>query len=447
MFKEALRLCSPEKFAFDCVEPRAQNTGFAVPRARFDVKLDLSRQSLWVFGAGKAAASMAKGVLDKLEPQVRGGAVLIPEGVDALGVEPLRVLRGTHPSPTQKSAQATQTLVSMLKACSPRDHVIFVLSGGASSLLVDPVDGVSIDQLGRLSQALLGAGIPIEQINTVRKHLSKVSGGQLLNQVPCEISVFVLSDVCGNDFSVIGSGPFAKDLSTREQARQILRRASEGMPDSLAVADALIETPKELSRAARARHVLVADHAALANVAGEVARNAGFKSVTVDSRPVTEDLEQLVRRYSQLIVDSNEPQERLLIFYGEPVVRLPARPGRGGRSQHLGLMLAQTLKGVPGWTFLAGCSDGVDGTSKFAGCVVDGDSYDRAKREGIDVDQALETFNSAEVHEKLGQALDIGPSGNNLLDLHLLHLVKGLEIRHPHEETDHERHPKRKRQD
>ncbi len=420
VFRTTLERCSPDWLVSNRLEPRDANRGFAIPTARFDVKL-AAPGHLWVFGAGKAALRMAQGALEKLGAQIRGGVIIIPDRVayngDNLG--PIEVLRGTHPFPSEKSVAATRKLLEVAARCAPDDHALFLLSGGASALLAQPNPGVTLEQKVVVSQALMDAGASITELNTVRKHLSQVKGGRLAAHFKCGLTVLVLSDVAGNSLATIGSGPFVADGSTCADAMRILEsRLSE--PDlgggASAISQGLRETPKTLRPI---RHVLLADGHEMARVAARVARELKLMNVSLNEAPVEAGALGLAADYAATVADRRGPL--LLVRFGEPVLRITrSAAGRGGRSQHLALALAEHLRGIPGWSFLAAGTDGIDGNSDAAGALVDGDTCKRAELAGVSVAQALARFDSYRALLAAGALLRTGPTGNNLQDLHLL---------------------------
>lgn len=432
LYLDTLTRVLPEKIVYNAVEPRADDMGFAVPAARFNVKLEPApRSRLWVFGAGKAAVSMARGLLAKLESQVFGGIIIAPAGVEA-GVDrigPIRVARGTHPDPSELSIKATDELLEAAGRCSPQDHVLFLLSGGASALLCKPAQGLQFYDKLYLAQALMSAGAPIEEINLVRKHLSQVKGGQLARAFKCEVTALVLSDVASNSFEVIGSGPLYADSSTVDQALAILRKHF-GEAGAFRFVKFMVETPKPGEGVKPVRHVLLASGKTLARVCGSIARQKDSSlEIVVQETPVTADVELVAKEYAGRVADYQArvrqgkaavtPQ--LYVGFGEPTVRTGGgRKGRGGRNQHLALLLASLLSEQPGWQFLSGASDGIDGNTPAAGAVVDGLTWGKALELGLNPAKSLENFDSSSVLGQLKATLNPGFTGNNLQDLHLL---------------------------
>jgi hydroxypyruvate reductase len=303
--------------------------------------------------------------------------VIAPEALEAPKLGAVVLVRGSHPKPNKKSLVATEALLEAAGRLSPRDHAIFVLSGGASALLEDPAPGVSLDQIAETADRMMSEARPIEEINAERKRLSAVKGGKLADRFACPVTVFVLSDVALEPFKNVGSGPLYK----------------EGGP----------------------RHVLVADRTTLAEAAARAADKSAPGPLTIEPGACDVEVTELARDYAARVRGGFKGT---LIRTGEPVVRARGAMGMGGRSQHLALLLARELAGVPGWKFLAAGSDGIDGASRAAGAVVDGETWARAER--LDGAGRLAAFDTAGLHEKLGTAIVTGQTGCNLQDLHVL---------------------------
>ncbi|MBI3543274.1 MAG: DUF4147 domain-containing protein [Deltaproteobacteria bacterium] len=269
----------------------------------------------------------------------------------------------------------------------------------------------------RVARELMAAGAPIAELNTVRKHLSKVKGGQLAAAFSCGVTALVLSDVVGDAFDVVGSGPLAPDPTTLDDAAAILERRLSPATSELARA-ALVETAKSTG----VRHVLVAGPALARDAAAEVARaRLVGVSVAVDPTPVEGEVSALAAAYAARLWGT-EARPGLTVAVGEPVVRTPAgaRTGIGGRSLQLALELARLGRAKGGWAFLAAGTDGRDGSSKAAGALVDGTSWERIGAAGLDGERSLAEFNAEPALEAAGCLVVTGPTGNNLQDLHLL---------------------------
>jgi glycerate-2-kinase len=379
----------------------------------------------FVCGAGKAVEAMALGAWRALAGRLRPGPLVgkDPGAAPSLSLpSPLAALHrpAGHPIPDARGARATDELVGFVAARAPGDRVILLLSGGASALLGGPVAPLSVEDLVGATRVLLASGLPIGAINVVRRHLGRALGGRLALATAASLEVLALSDVIGDDPATIGSGPAAPDPSTFADALAVARRVA--LPAEVvaylergARGDEP-ETPKPGDpRLARVTHRVLANPETLRSRAAEHARMRGFEP-RVEPALVEGDVGGLAHRYAARLT-TLAPGE-LLVAVGEPTVRLRGG-GRGGRAQQLALEMALALAGTGG-AFAALGSDGTDGPTDAAGAAVDGTTIDRARRAGHDPAAALAANDAYPLLRDAGALLVTGPTGTNLLDLHLL---------------------------
>jgi hydroxypyruvate reductase len=377
----------------------------------------IAAERVLLCGAGKASAALAAGVEDALGDRVIGGLVVVKAGNRGDVPRGVRSIEAAHPVPDATSAAAAAELVEVLRSCPAGAEIVFVLSGGASALLAAPVAGLPSDALAAAGRALVHGGAPIGEINLVRRRLHRAAGGRLALECAAPVHVLVMSDVLGNHLPSIGSGPFHGEPARREEALAIAR-ATPGFP-ALAIEclERGADPPRpDDPRLAHVRHQILADHEALADAAEEAARRHGL--FTVRLPPASDDVEAVAARYAALPTRAGGV---LYIGGGEPTVRVPAGAGRGGRAQHLALAMALHLEGRNA-AFLAGGSDGSDGDTPATGALVDGNTLEQARTRGLDLQAAHTHFNSHPALAALDALLVTGPTGTNLLDLHLLQL-------------------------
>ncbi|HZO12627.1 MAG TPA: DUF4147 domain-containing protein [Polyangiaceae bacterium] len=362
-------------------------------------------------GSGKAAVAMARGVIEALE--VRSG-VLCTKDEPGFAPQHVEIRRADHPLPDPRSAAAARAIER--KLMSAKHPVVAVISGGTSSLLATPGEGLAVPELRRAYEVLLNAGLRIEEINIVRKHITRWFGGRLARVSRQPIDVLVISDVLGDDITAIGSGPFAPDPSSFEQALGIARSVSEMPRQVLSLLERgargeIEETPKPGDACfERVRHHMVASHATLIDAAVEAA-SAEFR---VRRLPSSEDsVADVAERYAR---ERLEPGE-ILVSGGEPRVKLPPDPGRGGRNQQLALHMARVLfaRREPA-CFLAIGSDGSDGPTDAAGALVD----ERSWATMPDPEAALVRADAYPILDSAYALVRTGATGTNVLDLHLL---------------------------
>lgn len=376
-----------------------------------------------IVGAGKAALAMARGAAG-VAAHARG-LVIVPHG--AVGEPPpgIAVRHAAHPVPDEAGVAATRDLVARVTAAGPETVVLVLLSGGASALLVAPAEGVSLADKQAVTRALLDAGADIAELNAVRKHCSAVKGGGLARAAAGAAGCWTLalSDVVGDDPSVIASGPTVADPSTWADARAVLERRLEpaAVPSAIRSRIAagcegrLPDTAKpgapEVDRVCL--RVVGNNRTAVAAAAAEASRR-GYDAV-VCAVPISGDAAVAGRALAARL--SALPRDRpvALIAGGEPAVRV-VPGGQGGRAQHLALAAALALAGEP-VALLAAGTDGVDGPTTAAGACVDGSTSARARTAGLDPEAALAATDS---HRLLAASRDLlpgGPTGTNVADL------------------------------
>jgi hydroxypyruvate reductase len=311
----------------------------------------------------------------------------------------------------------------------PTERLVVLLSGDGSSAMAVPADGITLDDKRATTKAVARAGASIAELNTVRKHLSAIKGGQLGALTHAPTVVFTLSDVVGNDPGVIASGPFSADPTTYAQALALVTKLAPGAPERVTLhlqrgaSGALAETPKPGdSRLAHVDYRLLASPETVAEQARQVVEASRWQAGVL-SHNTESSVEELAARYGRIAREartSNAGPRRMLIGNGEPSIVVRGE-GRGGRATHLALLMAREIAGIPGVSFLAAGTDDRDGSSHASGAVVTSDTWLHAQRHGIDAAGALERCDSEGPLEAMG-SLVRGPGTSNLLDLHLLAL-------------------------
>jgi glycerate 2-kinase len=341
--------------------------------------LDATRYQ--VAALGKAAASMALGAGDVLGARLERTLILTKDGhVDAAaaalpGVE---IHESGHPVPDARSLSSGARLLEFIEQLPPAVRPIFLVSGGASSLVEALIPEADLETLQRLNRAGLTSGASIEALNAERRRISRIKGGRLVAPLAgrAALALFI-SDVPNDDPAVIGSG--------------VLGPAPQGPDDVERIVIASIDGA---IRAVRARAT-------------------GFK-VSVAAGRFTQEAERLAVRFAHELHLGREP---VRVWGGESVVRLPPHPGRGGRNQHLALAAARLIAGQDELLLLAAGTDGTDGVSDSAGALVDGETCARIALAGLDVDSCLRRADSGTALAAAGDLIDTGPTGTNVGDL------------------------------
>jgi hydroxypyruvate reductase len=360
-----------------------------------------------VIAIGKAARSMAQGAIEILEDQVVGGVVVSPDPPDGPGSSRLRCLQGGHPIPSVASLEAGRTV--MAEAAEAEGTMLVLISGGASALAEVPADGVTLADLAATYSVLLRAGLPIEDMNTVRRHLSALKNGGLLAATSAPTVTLLIADVVGTDFTTVGSGPTLPDASTPADALGIVAEA--GILGLLppAVLAALRTTPHPPPSPASHRWAIATDGTSAVRAAAEFLRTTGF-STEVDPNPLIGDAAEQGRR-----VALEAPPSLITVRHGETVVTVRG-DSPGGRNQHAALAAALALDGRVA-VFGALASDGRDGLTEAAGAIVDGGTCQRIRAAGLDPEEALAGCRS---HDALAASRDLvvtGPTGTNVADI------------------------------
>lgn len=360
---------------------------------------------------GKAAAAMASGAL-RARGQPERGILITKHGhmEEALEKESwLQYIESGHPVPDANSLEAGEALIRFLESAPPGARFLVLISGGASSLVEALSPGMDLERLSRLNRHLLAEGFPIDIMNAVRRSVSRLKGGRLARYLDGRPScALVISDVPGDNPSVIGSGPLTPSPESvpldrlGEQIRGLLEKVEKmPVPENASFRNIdlhIVATLADARRAARAH--------------GE---EQGFP-VREHEEFLDGDAAETGERLARLLREETTPAG-LHIWGGETTVHLPENPGRGGRNQHLALAAARVLDGHPGIRMLACGTDGTDGATPDAGGEVDGSTLARGRDLGLDADAALAAADSGSYLEATDSLVTTGPTGTNVMDL------------------------------
>jgi glycerate 2-kinase len=386
-----------------------------------------------VIAIGKASAPMWDALLPALDSALQHGqsveAVVVGSTRPKIEDSRVQFFPGSHPFPDRTSRDAADAILHTLTSCDDRSLVIFLISGGASAMIERALDhSVTIEDVTQFYRSLVQSGLPITQMNTLRKHFSQVKGGRLAvaSQGATQCTLLV-SDVPENALHIVGSGPSLPDPSTVEECRQII--AAD--PDALNISKSLLsffndpnleETPKaEHPAFQKAAWISLLSSDDLCQTAGETMAKRGFH-VVVDNRCDDWDYRNAATYLLDRLQDLRQQYPKVcLLSAGEVSVQIPPTHGIGGRNQQFALECArQLVEREMKATVLSGGSDGIDGNSPAAGGVCDETTMARAVMKGLDISFALEQFDSYSIFSALGDAIITGPTGNNVRDLRIL---------------------------
>lgn len=389
-------------------------------------------RKVYVFGSGKASAGMAESLLSILQERTAGG-VIVTNQVTENNLSPLTVVQGSHPVPDENSVRAAELLLQGMSELKQDDFFFYLLSGGSSALVEKPIQGISLDEMQETTNLLLTHGVPIQEINAVRKHLSMVKGGRLGQCTPASGVVLVVSDVIGDDLSVIGSGPLYFDPTTFGECRDILGRAA--IWDKLAPAVRLVieagekgdspETPK--IQADSIHHFLIGTNRIALEGAHRKAEECGLNSHILSSSLAGEarEVAKVLVSMARNVFNTEEPfqQPCCLLFGGETTVTIRGS-GKGGRNQEFVLAALAAMNPDDDILVLSGGTDGIDGNSTAAGALADLSLLHEAIGMGLSVNDFLADNNSNEFFRQTGGLLETGPTGTNVMDITLLLIDK-----------------------
>lgn len=373
-----------------------------------------------VLAIGKAAWRMAKAARESLKERISEGIVITKYGHSMENIDGFEIFEAGHPIPDDNGIKATETALDMVKDLREEDLLLFLVSGGGSSLFELPAQNVELRNLIDITDQLLKSGATISEINAVRKHLSKVKGGRFAEIVkPAEIFSLVLSDVLGDKLDAIASGPAYPDFTTSQDALRIIRKY--GIKLTSRVSSAMNnETPKSLENVETKiiGSVFIACEAAK-TAAEKLGYNSMILTATLDceAREAGAFLGGIVRE----IVSRDRPVKRpcAMILGGETVVQVKGN-GLGGRNQELALSAARGIEGLDNVVIASVATDGTDGPTDAAGGIVDGETLMRLGEKGIDGEEALDNNDSYHALEAAGDLLNTGPTGTNVNDLIIL---------------------------
>jgi hydroxypyruvate reductase len=378
-----------------------------------------------VVSIGKAGHSM----VEALTQQVGASSL---EGIVASPVEPsaqvrgFRYFRGGHPAPNAESIQAANAIRKALDAQTVASLVIFLISGGGSSIVEKPIDDeISLDDLIATYRTLVHSGAPIAEINAIRKHLSAVKGGRLAQVAfPAQQVSLLVSDVPDNTPDALASGPTMPDSTSAEDCYRITEKHGmlPQLPHStreLFERRVLEETPKSDDPAFhRSRWWTILSNDTAVEEASATAKLAGF-AVYVDNSCDDLDYQYAADYLLKRLRELRKESERVCVISGGEVTVKVTNGGVGGRNQQFALACAEKIAGE-NITVLSAGTDGVDGNSLAAGAVVDGATVERARLKGLNVRATLEKFDTYPFFSALGDAIETGPTGNNVRDLRIL---------------------------
>jgi glycerate 2-kinase len=394
---------------------------------------DLTKHSdLYLVGAGKATARMALAVEALLGERIAGGIIIVKRG-HRIPLRKVEVVEAGHPIPDQTGVNATESIIGLLRRTQKTDLILCLISGGASALLSSPIEGLSLQDKQQTTQALLECGARIQEVNAIRKHISRVKGGRLAGLVhPSTVLSLILSDVIDDSMDNIGSGPTAPDSSTFADCLSIIERYGVGEMIPVAVrsflrkgaAGEIVDTPKAGDPIFQKVQNLVIGNNQVALVAAKEKAEALeyhtlvlSSSIEGEAREVA--IDHMIRARNVLSGSSPIRPPACIISGGETTVAIRG-DGLGGRNQEFALAAAIEIDGLGGVVAFSGGTDGTDGPTDAAGGIVDGTTVQRGRDNGLDARSYLERNDSYPFLKTVGDLLITGPTLTNVMDLRVV---------------------------
>lgn len=397
------------------------------------VEWDLNQfEHIFLIGGGKATAPMAKAMEDLLGSRINAGVINVKYGFTEK-LSYTEIVEADHPLPDQNGVEGTKRILDLLDKAGEKDLVFSLISGGGSALLPHPAEQIQLEEKQAVTRTLLKCGASIDEINTIRKHISASKGGQMARAAyPATIINLMLSDVVGDKMDVIASGPFVPDRSTFQDAWRIIREYGlDDMPDSvkdhlkMGVTEKIPETPKDGDTVFdRVHNIIIGSNILALEAAGSEAEGLGYQTLILSSmvEGETKDVARVHTAIAKEILKSGRPipAPACIISGGETTVTIKGK-GKGGRNQEFCLMAAIDIQGLPHRVvILSGGTDGNDGPTDAAGALIDTTTITKGKEMGLDVLDYLEDNDSYYFFQKTKDLLMTGPTNTNVMDVRLI---------------------------
>jgi hydroxypyruvate reductase len=432
IFSKALSAVDPSKILKDRIRIEKDRLWIRIEE-NSEKNFDLNTfHKIFLVGTGKASNSMAKAVEEIFGDRMTKGVVTTKYG-HLLPLKKTEIIEAGHPIPDQKGYEGAKKIQGLLKKSGPKDLVIFILSGGGSALLPFPADGIELKEKQEMTQLLLDCGADIKEINTIRKHISRMKGGWLTRWAyPSTVIGFILSDVVGDQLDVIGSGPTVPDPSTFEEAWEILKKYDLLNEIAPSIQKHLIlgkegkveETPKPGDVVfERVYNSLIGSNILALRAAEKEATSLGLNTLILSSsiEGETREASRFHTAIAKEVISSGNPipKPACILSGGETTVTIKGK-GLGGRNQEFALAGALEISGIEKVVLLSGGTDGTDGPTDASGAMVDHTTVHRAKSMGLDPKAHLENNDAYPFFQKLGDLLITGPTHTNVMDVRIL---------------------------
>jgi len=412
--------------AIDAVDPyNCVNSRFNKNIITLDKKIiDISDfENVYLVGFGKASIGMAKAVCDSIK--VEEGILVTNDSNANFQCKNIHSFVGGHPIPNQNSLIGAEKILETVEKCTEKDILIVLISGGGSALFIQP--RISLEDLQKTTDLLLKCGANINEINTIRKHLSYVKGGQLAKRAKCKVLSLIISDIIGDPLEFIASGPTYPDSTTFQDVEKILQTYNlwQKVPDSVknTIKDGLkgkiSETPKSDDPVfENVFNFIVANNKIACEAVEDKAEELGYKTMLLTTR-----LDGEAKNVGKYLSDKaisylTDVQKIMFISGGETTVNIIGN-GKGGRNQELVLSCIKNIA-KRNVVFSSFATDGIDGNSDAAGAISDGFTFEKAQYKNMNPDAFLKENNSNEFFKNLSDLFTTGPTGTNVMDIQII---------------------------
>lgn len=389
---------------------------------------------IFVLGGGKASGAMAEGIWEILGHTIADGVINVLKGsASKFSTGRITLNEARHPIPDEGGIVGVTKMLEILDGLTEKDLVIFLISGGGSALMPLPQKGITLEEMQNVTTSLLKSGAYIDEINTVRKHISQIKGGRMaIRAYPATLLCFVLSDVVGDSLTSIASGPTVPDTTTYDDAISVLRRYSiwQSIPESVkrclrdGVEGRIPESlkPGDL-RFKKVQNLILGSNRVALQAAMEKAKQLGYNSMILSTfiEGEARHIGTAIAGIAREILTSGLPLERpaILLCGGETTVTVMG-DGLGGRNQELVLSAALRLRGLDGVVVASIGTDGIDGPTDAAGAIIDGSTWNRSREKGLNLEMSLNDNDSYTFFNQLSDLIITGPTGTNVNDVMII---------------------------
>ncbi|MCK4526796.1 glycerate kinase [candidate division WOR-3 bacterium] len=397
-----------------------------------DIKIPFDKiKNIYVIGGGKASFQMAESLYSILKERISEGVISVKEA-PMRKIGPIKIKKGGHPIPDQNSLEASREIIRLIKKADENDIILALISGGGSALLCYPLENISLSDLQKTTKLLLSSGATINEINTVRKHLSRIKGGRLSEDAyPAQIISLIISDVVGDELTSIASGPTSPDDSTFSDAHSILvrYRIDNKIPPSVSetlrrgMKGEIPETPFQGNPTFKRTHnIIILNNLSALKAGKTIADKMGYNTLIISSLLEGESRDTGILHAGiagEIESSSNPlPPPAIILSGGETTVTLKEyNSKRGGPNQECVLGFAERLHHNSKAVFISVDSDGIDGNSRFAGGIIGGNAQSLNEKDLI---KALKNHQSTVFLEKIGGCILTGETGTNVNDIRIL---------------------------